>query len=258
MIGLIDFSNPTFNYNYKGYTAIINQTIDIAINHFNKFGNLDLSVSDHQILENFDMLTNFEKQDYNASDDFLIDFFKGNTRHNSFNAHTLADEADLKLRCDIFNKILKPKKELLDEINQLKKDLGISNKTLGLQIRGTDKNTEIPKIPDGIIISSIQHALNKNGLTNIFLSTDDAHYLELIKSNFDGIVHHNKNNLISYDGKPLHFSDNRKKANKDVLLDVYLLSNCEYFLYCFSNVSYLALTLGAETLKEIKHISDEN
>lgn len=129
MIGLIEFSNASFNYRYKGYTAIINQTIDVAIDHFSKYNNTNLIISDQQVL----------------------DFFK-----------------------PVYNSV-----------------------------------------------------------------------------NFDY-------NLISYDGNPLHFSNNRKKTNKDFLLDVYVLSNCNYFLYCYSNVSYLALTLGFEKQKHIKNINDEN
>lgn len=258
MVGLIDFSNPKFNYGNKGYTAIINQTIDIAINHLNKFGNLDLLVMDQQILENFDVLNLYKTPDYNASDDFLKDFLNGKTRHNIFNAHTIADIDDLNLRHEVFNKLLKPKKELVCEIDELKTTLNITEKTLGVQIRGTDKKTEIPKIPDSVIINSIERTLKDFNLNNIFLSTDDVNYLNLIKTNFKGIVNYNENNIISHDGKPIHFSNNRQKTNKDVLLDVYLLSNCHYFSYCFSNVSYLALTLGIEKLKKIKYIDDEN
>jgi hypothetical protein len=127
-----------------------------------------------------------------------------------------------------------------------------------LQIRGTDKTSEIPRISDNVIIESITKMLNDNQLNKVFLSTDDNYYLELIKNNFKEILIYNENNLISHDGNPIHFSNDRKKINKDVLLDVYLLSNCEYFLYCYSNVSYLALTLGSQKQKYIKNINYEN
>lgn len=258
MVGLIDFSNTVFNYEYKGYTAIINQAIDIAIDHFVRHGNTDLIVSDQQILDLFDTNFNLIDYEYNASNVFLDNFFKNNTRHNKHNAHTLADKDDLSLRYEIFEKLLTPKKELIDEINQLLNQLNIDDKTLGVQIRGTDKNTEIPRVPDAKIIELINNDLSEHELDKIFLSTDDNHYLQLIKTNFKGKVLYNENNLISHDGTPLHFSADRKKTNKDVLLDVYLLSNCKYFLYCYSNVSYLALTLGSKTQKHIKNINNEN
>jgi hypothetical protein len=258
MFGLINFSNPAFKYNYKGYTAIINQAIDIAIDHFSRYGNYNLIISDQQILDYFDSINEIEEYDYNASNVFLDNFLKNKTQHNIYNAHTLANKNDLQLRYEVLNKILSPKLFLKDEINYLLKKFNINDKTLGLQIRGTDKNREIPRIPDDFIITSVKKTLNENNLNKIFLSTDDNYYLELIKNNFKEILIHNENNLISYDGNPLHFSNDRKKTNKDVLLDVYLLSNCNYFLYCFSNVSYLALTLGFQNQKYIKNINYEN
>lgn len=258
MVGLIDFSNPLFKYDYKGYTAIINQVIDIAINHFDRYENTNLIIDDKQILEYFDPLNNLEKYDYNASNIFLDNFFKNQTRHNVYNAHTLADRNDLILRDNIFNKILTPKSFLKYEIENLLKTLGINNETLGLQIRGTDKNQEIPRVSDDTIIQLITQTLNQHNLKKIFLSTDENHYLELVRNHFKEKIIYNDNNIISYDGTPLHFSSDRKKINKDVLLDVYLLSNCEYFLYCYSNVSYLALTLGSQKQKYIKNINHEN
>jgi len=255
MFGLIDFSNPSFKYAYKGYTAIINQVIDIAIDHFNRYNNTHLIISDDQILDYFDPINEIKEYNYNASDVFLDNFFKNKTQHNIYNAHTLANKNDLELRHEVFNKLLLPKSFLNDEINYLLKKFNINDRTLGLQIRGTDKNKEIPRVPDNIIISSIKKVLNENNLSKIFLSTDDNYYLQLIKNNFKENVIYNENNLISYDGNPLHFSNNRKKTNKDVLLDVYLLSNCKYFLYCYSNVSYLALSLGYQKQEYIKNIN---
>lgn len=257
MVGKVNLKDPRFRYETKGFTAILNQIIDIAIDHFNRYKNTNLIISDEQILRFFNLKNNIEGYDYDASSVFLDNFFKNQTIHNIHNAHTLADKNDLKLRNEILNKLLSPKTFLNEEINNLLTTLKIDNKTLGLQIRGTDKTSEIPKIPDNIIVQSISKTLNENQLNKIFLSTDDNHYLELIKNNFKKIVIYNENNLISYDGKPLHFSNDREKINKDVLLDVYLLSNCEYFLYCYSNVSYLALTLGTQKQIYIKNLNNE-
>jgi hypothetical protein len=258
MVGLVDFSNPMFKYNYKGYTAIINQVIDIAINHFDKYNNLNLIISDQQILELFNPTYKDEIYSYNASNVFLENFINNKTRHNKHNAHTIADIEDLKIRNKIFNDLLTPKKEIIEEVELLNKKLTIDDRTLALQIRGTDKQIEIPKVSDDIIIRSIEKFLKENNLNKLFLSTDDIHYLELIKKYFSDNLLYNENNLISTDGQPIHFSKNRSRANKDVLLDVYLLSNCKYFLYCFSNVSYLALTIGSKRLKNIKNINNEN
>ena len=41
-----------------------------------------------------------------------------------------------------------------------------------------------------------------------------------------------------------------------MVLDAYLLSETKYFLYCFSNVSYLALTMGINNFKKIDCINE--
>ena len=258
MIGLIDFSASEYNYNHKGYTAIINQAIDIAVDHFIRHNNTDLVISDAQILDYFTPVHTFNKYDYSAANVFLDNFRKNQTRHNIHNAHTPADKDDLRLRHKILNRILSPKSFLTNEIADLLTTLSIDDRTLGIQLRGTDKVTEIPKTPDNIIINSITKTINQYQLSKLFLSTDDNYYLELIKNNFKEILVYNKNNVISYDNKPIHFSENRKQINKDVLLDAYILSNCKYFLHCFSNVSYLALTLGSQNQKYIKNINYED
>jgi hypothetical protein len=101
MFGLIDFSNPSFKYAYKGYTAIINQVIDIAIDHFNRYNNTHLIISDDQILDYFDPINEIKEYNYNASDVFLDNFFKNKTQHNIYNAHTLANKNDLELRHEV-------------------------------------------------------------------------------------------------------------------------------------------------------------
>ena len=85
---------------------------------------------------------------------------------------------------------------------------------------------------------------------------DDMFYIDKIISRFGNIVKYYKDKTISLDGRPLHFIDDRTKLNKELMTDVYLLSESKYFLYCFSNVSYLALTMGINNFKKIKCINE--
>jgi hypothetical protein len=258
MIGLINFSNPTFNYRYKGYTAIINQVVDITIEHYKLYKNFDLNIQDEQIKTHFDLIKNLGFYDYNASDLFLEKFFKNETTHNFYNAHTIANKENLNLRKFIFENILIPKKEITEGVDKIKDEIFKDKNILGIQIRGTDKINEIPKIPDDVILKQIETYFNKNKIDKIFLCTDDFNYINLLINNFGDLVEYNKNNLISYNGDPIHFSNNKEIINKEVLIDVYLLSNCHYFLYCFSNVSFLALTLGVDKIIDFKNINNEN
>lgn len=112
--------------------------------------------------------------------------------------------------------------------------------------------TELPEIPAENILKKIYINLNSKNITNILLCTDDIKYLNLLKKEFGEIVKFNYNNYISHDGYPLHFTENRKIINKQVLSDVYFISKSKHFLYCYSNVSHLALTIGAKNFETIE------
>jgi hypothetical protein len=256
MIGVIDFSNPVFNYRNKGYTSIINQVIDIALEHHKKYKNFNVTINDEQILKDFCPIFNSETFDYNASNMFLENFFLNNTTHNFFNAHTVANKENLHLRKKVLDNILKPKLEVLEESKRIRNLIGDSN-VLGIQIRGTDKKNEIPPIPNDVIVKTIREFIKKQSIKKIFLSTDDINYVNLLTYEFGDIIFYNKKNTISYDGNPIHFSNEKESLNREVLTDVYVLSTCEHLIYCFSNVSFLALTLGVDRIKNFKNLNVE-
>jgi hypothetical protein len=126
---------------------------------------------------------------------------------------------------------------------------------LGIQIRGTDKKNEIPPIPNDVIVKTIREYIKKQNIKKIFLSTDDINYVDLLTYEFGDIIFYNKKNTISYDGNPIHFSNEKESLNREVLTDVYVLSTCEHLIYCFSNVSFLALTLGVGIIKNFKNLN---
>jgi hypothetical protein len=256
MIGRIDFSNPVFNYSYKGYTSIINQVIDIALEHYKKYKNFNVTINDEQILKDFYPIFDSETFDYNASDVFLNNFFLNDTTHNFFNAHTVANKENLYLRKKVLDNILKPKLEVLQESEIIRNQIGDSN-VLGIQIRGTDKKNEIPAIPNDVIVKKVREYVEKQNINKIFLSTDDINYVNLLTYEFGNVIFYNKKNTVSYDGNPIHFSNEKESLNREVLTDAYVLSTCEHLIYCFSNVSFLALTLGVDRIRNFKNLNVE-
>jgi len=183
-------------------------------------------------------------------------FFLNNTTHNFFNAHTIVNKENLYLRKKVFDNILKPKLEILEESKRIKNQLNDFN-VLGVQIRGTDKKNEIPPIPNDVIVKKIKDYIEKQNIKKIFLSTDDIKYVNLLTYEFGDIIFYNKENTISHNGNPIHFSNEKESLNREVLTDVYVLSSCEHLLYCFSNVSFLALTLGVDKITNFKNLNVE-
>lgn len=88
-------------------------------------------------------------------------------------------------------------------------------------------------------------------MKNIFVATDEYKYIEFIKREFGDKLNVNYNdNILSYDGNPIHFRDNRELIDYQVLRDVYNLSQCKKLIYCYSNVSLMSIMINKNKFEE--------
>lgn len=238
------------NKNRAGFGAIFNNTVNVCKYHYEKFNNNDIFIDNDEINEIF-----YTKK-INNKDEYSYDLEKSydNSMYpNPSNAHVLCDVERVKEKNKIFNMFFKLKDI---EYYECEKNKYINDNTLSIHIRGTDKSSEI--VPPNIeyIFSNIQDMIDNKEIDNIFLATDDMFYIDKLISRFGNIVKYYKDKTISLDRRPIHFIDDRTKLNKELMIDAYLLSESKYFLYCFSNVSYLALTMGINNFKKIKCINE--
>lgn len=251
----INLQDSRFNYSYKGFCSIICAVIDIALEHYRVYGNISCFVSDAQILELFDNVGEFNELNYDAGSWWLNRFFSNQLHDSEYNAHTLANTDNLKIKNKVLDSILQIKSEKLIQFEERHSTLGITDETLAIQIRGTDKKNEILEPNIDTIINKIDYYLKIGKVKNIFLSTDDKKYLDLILQKYQDLVIYDNKIHISSDGIPLHTLPKRNIINEEVLLSVYLLSKCGHFLYSFSNVSLLALIIGVNNFKSILNIN---
>lgn len=255
MVGKVNLKDPRFRYETKGFTSIVNQIIDLCKLHYSLHKNYDVFIEDDQVLKIFDPINKTPdlSESYNVSDIFFNLLESGNY-DTTFNAHTIANVEDLKSRN--LNSYLKIKNDHLEKYNLVKKELFQNYKVLGIQIRGTDKSKELPKIPIEKIFHEIDLQLNESPVDKIFVATDDIEYLNSLLTRYgENIIIYNKSNIYSTDGLPIHGRYEKERVNYEVMMDVFLLSQCDYFLYCFSNVSFLALILMDDYTKKIKNIN---
>ena len=85
----------------------------------------------------------------------------------------------------------------------------------------------------------------------LFISTDEFKYIEEIKVKVKNVdIFYFNDNVISYDGNPIHFVDNRDLIDFQVLRDVYTLKKSNTLFYCYSNVSLMTIMIGYNTFKE--------
>lgn len=237
----------------SGFCAMFNNTINVCKLHQDIFRNNNILILESEIEDLFSFKEINENKDYTYDiESHFNELVSSGNYDNSSNAHTIAD----------YNKILEKNKTYNDifqikDISEYNKELikFIDDKTLSIHIRGTDKYLEIEPPNTKIIESYIDNMLNNNDITSIFLATDDILYRKLLIDKYGDILKYREQN-ISMDGKPIHRIPDRSKINKDLMIDIYLLSKSKYFLYSFSNVSYLALVMGIENFKKIKCINE--
>ena len=249
--------------NYAGFCATLNNSINVCLQYHKMFDNYELVLDVPELNQIFD----FKNQNLKNLNAFLykqkfhelpkevdiisfINFeptWRNSNFDNSSNAHTVCDIEKVRQKNKIFNNFFTYKNlEIFEE--ESKKF--INDKTLGIQIRGTDKTSEVNAPDVNNILNKIKSMLEKHDIDNIYLATDDQYYKDLVLNEFGGIVK-TRDVTISLDRRPIHFIDDRTNINLEVMTDVYLLSKCNYFLYCFSNVSYSALVLGVNDFKDI-------
>ena len=118
-INILNLSeNAITNYYRKGFCSIINHIIDIYVEHYLENINYDIFIEDEQVLELFNRIYNIPESicDYVKIDtvQWLLEKVINNTASNEivkFNAHTIANIENLKLKNKIFNNILQLKNE---------------------------------------------------------------------------------------------------------------------------------------------------
>lgn len=171
------------------------------------------------------------------------------------NAHAINEIEHLKRKSEIFHYFFKFRN--LEELEELRREF-ITDRTLGVHLRGTDKNGEVAPPSPELILRNIREIVEVGQITNIFLATDDIKYRNLLQNEFGDLIRTLPSHEISKNGKPIHFRVFRRKLNREVLEDIYLLSHCPYLIYSYSNVSYLSLVIGISRFKLICYSGAQN
>jgi len=250
--GYISYSDPRFNYPYKGFCSIVCGIIDMALEHYVERDNFNIEVSESQTLNLFDNISPKTNKTYDVGSWWLERYFSNHIYQGEYNAHTPANIDNLKIKNKVYTNILKIKDEYLEKFEKKKIELGIDKDTLGIQIRGTDKKQELPEIQ----IERIFNSIDSTQKEKIFVATDDRYYLDSLLNRYGSRIIYDDSLQISSGSQSIHHNcSNRSQVNIEVLSSVYLLYNCKYFLYSFSNVSLLALILGVNNFQFIDYLN---
>jgi hypothetical protein len=241
----LKFNNSVIFPNKAGICAIINEAINICQYHVNKFDNHDVYITSTELSDLFDFKTKHHKSLYKW--DIRSDYVNSNIQNPS-NAHTVFEPTLIHEKRLIFDALffLKDIDKMILDTNTFVKD-----KTLGVHLRGTDKAGEVKSVDTLKLFTKIDFLISEKKINSIFLATDDERYLSLLSERYPELVLFDHNKTISKNGKPIHFKKNRRRINREVIQDCFILSRCPYFIYSFSNVSYLALIMGVGKFEEV-------
>jgi hypothetical protein len=234
-----------------GFSVIFNSAINICKCHYEHFKNDDVLILNDEIDELFETKKIFNPSEFNFD---IEAFYNESEYQNPSNAHVVCENDLVKEKNKIFNMFFKLKniEEYIIEKNNF-----IDDNTLTIHLRGTDKPSEMYPPTLESICQKIDRMINLfPNINSIFLATDDIYYQNFLISRYGNMVKYRTQKKISLDGRPLHFIEDRSSINKELMIDVYLLSQSKYFLYCFSNVSYLVLTMGIDNFVEINCLNN--
>lgn len=234
-----------------GFCMCFNVLINHLEYHNDRYNNFDVLIENQKEISDIFDIKQIDNNHINEyTNDLVTDFANNPEYHNLSSSRNIINMDHLYNKNIIYEKFFSMRDIdfFINEINKY-----VNDKTLGIHLRGTDGDQRHRIGDEKNICLKIERLLYENELNSIFLATDDIFYQNMLVSNFGNIVKFRKENIISENGKPFFYDNaDRTIVNKEVVLDLYLLANCKYFLYSFSNVSYTALTIGYKNFLKIE------
>ena len=108
---------------------------------------------------------------------------------------------------------------------QLMGEISIKSKYISVHFRNTDIQNNIYNY-----ITKIQQIINKTGINNLYLATDDHNAYDIFKQNLKKVVIHRKN-IPPKVKKNLHYEEkNKEKLFYSLILDMFFILKSDYFL----------------------------
>ena len=153
------------------------------------------------------------------------------------------DKKQLVLFNEIITDRIRVKEYILNKVEKFWKENLAGKKVIAVHYRGTDiyrpKQKDFKKAKVEECFDEID-ALLAEGYEAIFLATDEESILEKFKDRYGSILFYSDIKR-SHDGQALHLSGpNRREPGETAMIDVLLLSKCDFFLYGDTNLSVVA------------------
>ncbi|MGB0416377.1 MAG: hypothetical protein ACPGKS_05975 [Coraliomargarita sp.] len=149
----------------------------------------------------------------------------------------------------VVDKYVRVKSHVLDVVNAFEQQFMAGHAILGIHMRGTDKGaadassaTNRKIVPEEYFEETDRY-LNQHPECKIFVATDQAQYLEVMKARYgERIIHfdaqRSRDNLNIFQKQS---EGNAYKKGEEALVDCLLLARCSFLLKCTSHLSETAM-----------------
>ncbi len=162
---------------------------------------------------------------------------------------------------DIWDKYIRVRPEISDYVAGFVDEHFAGKKVLGVHFRGQELRTTpshpMPPTPEQVV-RRMRAILGGGGFGAVFLSTEEKEYLDIIASEFGGMVCHT--NYFRTHGRNAYLmrprDNHRFLLGKEVLQDMLILSRCDHLVRCGSNVSEVACLVGRFDRSRISRINN--
>lgn len=143
----------------------------------------------------------------------------------------------------VFSKF-KIKEEIIEAVEEFKIQNGLTVPYASCHVRGTDKDTEIARVPIEYFFVQCDKLLET--YPKLFLATDEEPVVNQFVERYGDRVCY-QNIIRSTNGAPLHFSNNSgKKMMQGILKDILLLSQSSFMVRTTSSVSAAAICFNPD------------
>lgn len=126
--------------------------------------------------------------------------------------------------------------------------------TLGLQLRGSDKfdfgvgpNLSRKVVPEEYFPVIDRYLADHPDCEGIFVATDQRQWLKVLEEAYPGkIISYSEKSLSDSDANRFHDAEEKAARGAEVLMDLLLLSRCDYIVKCHAAVGEMAVTLNPD------------
>lgn len=141
------------------------------------------------------------------------------------------------------SKYIRPKKRILEKVNQFCKQYFSQHNVIGVHYRGTDKAGEAPRVSYETASQTIQNVLQQRGTPQkpcrIFIATDEQAFIDYARSLWGDSVCYRNTIRSTNEQKAIHYNDGRSpyQLGEEAIIDMLLLSKSDIIIRTSSNLS---------------------